>query len=165
MNALNLFAAGLPLKPEQLQQADLGNDEPFAAAADNQPGNDGQGERDFYLDRCAATRPAGEIDHAADFFDVGLHYVHPDAAAGYAGHLFGCREARQKDQIDGLTFAQPLRLFRPQQTFFNGLLLHSGGIDSAAVVADFDVDLAPFVVGAQQQPALGGFAVAQASSM
>ncbi len=45
-------------------------------------------------------------------------------------------------------------LFRPQQALLDRLLLDARDVDPRAVVADFDVDLPAFVIGAQRQPPL-----------
>ena len=56
VHMLDVLFRRISLQPDQLQQADLGNHEPFAAAGDHQAGNDGQRERDLDLDRGAFAR-------------------------------------------------------------------------------------------------------------
>lgn len=61
-----------------------------------------------------------------------------------------------------LAIAQLFDLFGTQEPFLDRLLLNSRDVDPAAVIADFDVDLAAFVIGAKSQPALWRLACASA---
>ena len=81
MHMLDVLFRGIALQADQLEQADLGDDEPFPSAGDHQTGNNGQSERDLELDRGAFTGPAEDIDDAADLLNVGLHHIHADAAS------------------------------------------------------------------------------------
>ena len=145
---------GIAFQPDQLEQADLRNHESFAAAGDHQAGNDGQRERDLDLDRGAFAGPAEHIDHAADLLDVGLHHIHADPAAGNVGHGLRRRESGQEDQVQRLAIAQLLGLFGPQKPFLDGLLFDPRDVDPRPVIADFDVDLPAFVIGAKSQSSL-----------
>ena len=98
--------------------------------------------------------PAENIDHAADLLDVGLHHVHADAAAGNVGHGLRGRESGLEDQVQRLAIAQLLRLFGPQKPFLDGLLFDPRDVNPRPVIADFDVDLPAFVIGAKSQSSL-----------
>ena len=154
VHVLDVLLGGISLQADQFEQADLGNHESLAAAGDHQAGNDGQRERNLELDRGAFAGPAEDIDDAADLLDVGLHDVHADAAPGNVGHGLRRRKAGLEDQVQRLAVAQLLRLFGPQKPFLDGLLLDPRDVNPGPVVADFDVDLPAFVIGAKRQSSL-----------
>ena len=56
VHMLDVLLRRISLQPNQLKQADLGNDEPFPSAGNHQAGNDRQRERDLDLDRRALRR-------------------------------------------------------------------------------------------------------------
>ena len=68
------------------------------------------------------------------------------------------RKAGLEDQVQRLAVAQLLRLFGPQKTFLDGLLLYLNDVNPGPVIADFDVDLSAFVISAKRQSSLRRFA-------
>src|SRR5271157_2569114 len=154
LHILDVLFRRISLQTDQFEQADLGDHESFATARDHQAGNDSQREWDFDLDRGAFAGPAEQVDNAADFLDVRLHHIHADPASRNVGDGFRQGEAGQEDQVQGLPIAQPLGLLGPQKPLLEGLLFDTGDVNPRPVVADFDVDLAAFVIGAKGQPAL-----------
>ena len=163
MHVLDVLFARIAFQANQFEQAHLRDDEPLARrCVIDQAGNDGQRQRDLELDRGALARPAEQIDHAADLLDVGLHHVHAHAAPGDVGDRLGGGESRQEDQVQRLALAQRSGLSGAEQALFDGLLLDARHIDARAVVADLDIDLAAFVIGAQSQRALRRLARARA---
>ena len=98
---LNLQLGGGPLQPDQLHQAHLGNDKDLAradhvagavagirtavATGNDEPRNDGQRQGDFEANRRPLAGPAEDVHHAANPLNIGLHYVHADAASGDVG--------------------------------------------------------------------------------
>ena len=149
LNVFILLFRGISLEADQLQQTDLGNDEPLPAAGDDEAGNDGQSKRDLELNGGAFTGPAEDVDNAADLLNMGLHDVHADAAAGNIGHALRRGEPGQEDEVESFAIAELLGLFGPQEPLLSGLLFDPRDVDSRAVVADFDVDLAAFVISAK----------------
>ena len=99
-------------EPHQFQQADLRNRVTIAAAGDDQRRDDRQRQRNLDLDGRAAPELALNVDRAADLFDVGLHDVHADAAAGDVGDLLGSGKAGQEDQLSQLRDRSSGRLVR-----------------------------------------------------
>ncbi len=158
---MDVFDGDVPLflvDPDQFQQVDLGNGEALPAAGDDQRRHDGQGQGDADLESGAVAEFAFQVDDAADFFDVGLDHVHADAAPGDVGDLFGGGETRQEDQPPDVLVAHGGGAFRGDQALFERLVAQFDRIDAGAVVADFDVHLAAFVVGAHRQAAFLGLA-------
>ena len=155
---LDVLFRGIPLQADQLQQAHLRNDEPLPSARDHETWNDGQRERNLELDRGAFARPAENVDHAPDLLDVGLHHIHADPASRDVGNGLRRGESGVEDQVQRLAIAQLLRLFGPQQPFLDGLLLDPCDVNPGSVIADFDVDLSAFVIGAKGQFARRWFA-------
>ncbi len=158
VDLLDVLLGGISLEADQLEQTDLRNDEALASAADHQAGNNGQRERNLQLDCGALAGPVEYIDHAADLLDIGLDDVHADAASGNLGHGLRRRKAGLEDQVQRLAVAQLLRLFRPQQTFLDSLLLYLNDVNPGPVIANFDVDLPAFVISAKRQSSLRRFA-------
>ena len=116
---------------------------------DDEGGNDGQGERDLDLQRSAMTAHAGDIHRAANFFDVGLHDVHADAAPGDVGNCFRRGEAGHEDQVADLAVGHFSGVLRGQNPTLHRLRPDRLQIESAAIIGDLDVDLSAFVEGAQ----------------
>ena len=125
----------------------MGNHESFAAAGDDQAGNDGQGERDPDLDRGAFAQPAEHIDHPADLLDVGFHHIHANPTAGKVGHCFRGRKSWEKDKAKRLAIAQLIRLFGSQQAVLYRLPFQPRDVDPRAIIRDFNIHLAAFVIG------------------
>ena len=63
-----------------------------------------------------------------------------------------------KIRLKGFAIAQLLRLFRPQQAILERLLFDPRDVNPRPIIPDFDVDLAPFVIGTKGQYPLRRFA-------
>ncbi len=151
MHMLDVLFRGISFQADQFEQADLGNNEPLAAAGDHQTGNNGQGERDLELDRGAFAGPAEDIHDAADLLNVGLHHVQAHPAPRHVGDGFRRREPGLEDQVQRLAIGQLLPLFGPQKPFLDGLLFNTRDVNPRPVVADLDIDLPALVIGAKGQ--------------
>jgi len=157
---VHVFDGGVPLffvDPNQLQQVDLRDGETLFAGGDDQRRYDGQRQGNANLEGGAAPEFAFQIDDAADFFDVGLDHVHADAAPGDVGDLLGGGKARQKDQAPDVLIAHDGGAFLGDQAFFQRLVAQFDRVDTGAVIGDFDVDLAAFVISAHRQATFLGF--------
>ena len=158
MDALDSLPGQLAFQPHQFQQADLGNGEAVAADGDDQGWNDGQGQGNLDLERRALAGLALQVDRTADLLDVGLDHVHADATTGDVRHLFRGRETGKEEQMGGFAVGHAGRLLGVDEASLERLGLDALGIDAGAVVDDLDVDLAPFMKGAQKQRAGGRLA-------
>src|SRR5439155_25305210 len=157
----NLLDAALglgALEADEFQEADLGNGIAVAAAGDDQDLDNRQGKRDAEADGGALADGAVDVDRAADLLDIGLDDVHTDAAPGERGHGRGCREAGKEDQAQQRLRAHARGLLGGDELLLDGLMLDAFGVDAAAVVADFDVDLAALVIGPQPDAAVARLA-------
>ncbi len=158
LNELDSLLRVFAVETNEFEQADLRDGVAVAAAGDDERGNDREGERDFHAHGRAGAGFGLHVDGAADFFDVGFDHVHADAAAGNVGNFFGGGEAGEENQIDAFALAHARGLFGRDQTFFDGFAADFVGVETAAVVGDFDDDLAAFVVRAEEETPFGGLA-------
>src|SRR6516162_9087874 len=152
--AVNLFDAALSIlavEANQLEQADLRDGVAIAVAGDRQGRNDRQRERDLHLDRGALAQTAIHVDTAADLLDVGADHIHADAAAGKVADPFRRRKAGYEDEVDDFAVAHARGLFGCDELDGDCLVADPDRIDAAAVIGDFDDDLAPLVEGTQAQ--------------
>src|SRR5260370_28918006 len=95
---------------------------------------------------------------AANFFDVRLHYSHANAAAGDVGYLLRGGESGEEDQIEHFPLGHACRLFGGDYSALDCLLADAFSVQAGAIVADLDIDLPPFVKGAQNQASASSFA-------
>ena len=97
--------------------------------------------------------------HAAtEFFDVGFNDVHADAAAGHVAHHGGRRKARSKDQLPRFGLGHFGGLFGRDDTFLDRLGFEFFGVETVAVVTDFDLHAARQMRSGNAHVAGGGFA-------
>src|SRR5262249_17555279 len=106
--------------------------------------------RNFDFENGSLTRFALQFDRPGDFLDVRLDNVHPYAPTGHIGYLLSGRESRQENESRYFSVSHTRGLFRRDEAAFQRSLLHTLEVDAAAVITDFDVDLAAFMVGFQR---------------
>ena len=83
--------------------------------------DDGQRERQLQAEGRALSHPGLNFDRALQAVQHGLHHVQADAAAGDFGDLVRGAEPGPEDQRKNFSFAQPVRLFRGEETLLQGL--------------------------------------------
>ena len=153
---LNASAGLLSFETQQLVEADLRNRVALTGTLDRQRRNDRQRQRNLDLQRGTETWLARDIDGAADLLDVRPNDVHAHAATGHVRDPGRRGEARHEDEIDDLARRHRSQLLDGRQPALDGLRRDPRRVDTRAVVADFDIDLATFMEGAQRQSALDG---------
>jgi hypothetical protein len=129
--------------------ANRGHDVALAAHAHHQAVDDCQGQRQLEEKGGAAPHARPDFDSSAQLLDVPPDHVHAHAASGNVGDLGRGGETRLENQVEDLVFGE--LFFRRDQPLLNGLGLDFGGVQPAAVVADFDDHLAGLVLGLEQQ--------------
>ena len=93
------------------------------------------------------------IHHATDLLDVGLDYVHANAAPRDVGDPFGCRKSGEEDEVQRFALRHAGGVIRRDRAAFDRFSLYPIDIDSRTIVADLDVDLPAFMEGSQRQSA------------
>ncbi len=92
-------------------------------------------------------RVAHHVHRSLEPMQYALHDVQTNAPAGDFGDLIRRAESWTEDEIQNVCFAEPVGLFRLQETSFDGSVLDFLGIDAAPIVTDLDDDLIALVVG------------------
>jgi len=151
MHELNFRLGLLGLEAHQFQQAHLRNCVAVPGTGDDQRGDNRKRQRNLHTNGAALPGRRLHVDSAANLFDVGLDHVHADAAAGNVGNLLSGGESREENEVVGFAVRQARGLVWAQETAFDSLLLDAIAIQSTAIVADFNIDLAALVEGAQQE--------------
>src|SRR5690606_23163981 len=100
--------------------------------------------------RRAVARRRLDVDAAVHRADVALDHVHADAAARNVGHLLRGREARREDELPDVAVGHAVG---NGQAVLPRLGQDAFAVETAAVVADLDDDVAAAVRRAQQQAA------------
>ncbi len=78
-----------------------------------------------------------------------FHNVHTDATARYVRDFCSGGEAGSEDQTMDLGVRHRHGFGSVDDIFFEGLGAYAFGVEAGAVVADFDNDVAAFMIGAQ----------------
>ncbi len=143
---------------DQFGKRGLGKGEALVEAAHDERGNDGEGEGDAKAQRGSLAQARVEFHLTADFFDVGAHDVHADAAATDVGNLRGGGEAGKEDHLQELALRELGGARRRDEAALDGLGADLADGDAGAVVGDFDDYVAAFLHGAQDERAFRIFA-------
>src|SRR6185437_16139490 len=134
---------------DEFDDADLRNGEALPARLHDQGGDDGEGQRDLDGEGRALAGHALEVYRAADLLDVGLDHVHADAAAGDGGNGGGGGEAGAEDEALDLVVGYCGQFGLGRQAVGDRLGADPVDREAAAVIRDFDDDLAALVEGVQ----------------
>ena len=126
------------------------------ADGDHQPVYDGEGERQFEQERGARPGLRSNFDSTPEFLHLPANHVHADAASGDIGDLFRSGKPRFENQPERVALRDCGAVF--DQALGAGLGEDLGGIQPAAVIGDFDYDLAGLVIRGQGNAGLGSFA-------
>ena len=132
----------------------------FSPDPDQHALDDGEGEGQLDPERGPDVLPGLHLHRSAQRFDVGLHHVHADAAAGKIaggrrGREAGCEEERVEDIVAHLL---PVL----QEAERNGLFPDLVPVEPPAVVRHLDENVPLLVVGVQPDPSLALLAEVQA---
>src|SRR3984893_13649288 len=91
-----------------------------------------------------------------------MHHIHADTSAIVRSELLCGAEAGTENNVQDFSLAESLRLFRLQQSQFDGLEANLGDIHAPPIVADFHDDLIALVISIEPDSALRRLAQALA---
>ena len=144
---------GTGTNADQFAHGQLRDGETLFVAADDQGRNDRQGQRDLDLEMAALAARRGDIDDAANLFDIIAHHIHADTAAGQIGDFRGRGKSWREDKAMDLLLGHRGELFMGGETLFERLFTDAGGVQPHAVIGDGDDDMATFMEGLQRDDA------------
>src|SRR5579863_4558414 len=143
LGAPHQFVDSLPRHLDGLDDGQQRDDVDLLADPHQLPVEDGERERQTNADGAAQAFLGGNLHVAAQVVDVPPHHVHADSAARYVADLVRGGKAGHKYQVVDLLVGQ--FLIRGDQPAFAGLLQYLGLVETGAVVAHFDDDVAALV--------------------
>ena len=129
-----------------------------AADVHKQGAQNGQGEGQLHVEGHALARLVVAADRAAHGVDDGVDHVQPHAASGNLAYGVGRGESRQKEKLHELGAVELPGHVRRGKAALHHLGPDALQVYAPAVVGHADVEHARPVMGAELQPALGGFA-------
>ncbi len=112
----------------------------FLPAPHHQRRGDEEGERQVQRELRADAAHGFDVDVAVHALDDPPDHIHADPAAGLVPDLFGRREPRQEDKLDGFGFRHVLGDVGTDQSPLDRLGPNPLDIEAGAVVFDFDQD-------------------------
>src|ERR1700722_7376107 len=95
-------------------------------------------------------------------FDAVAHNIHADSAAGQVGDFIDSRETGCEDDLEGCLLVHHRDRCLGKQPFLDHTALELFGVQSFAIVLDFDYDVGASSIGGEIDAADGGLAVPHA---
>ena len=119
--------------------------------------HDGQGQRHLDHDFRTATQGRLNAQRAIELGDLGFHHIHAHATPGHIGNLGFGGEARGKNQVVAIVFAQAIGCILVHQPFFHCNGAQHIGVHAFAVIGNRQQDMVAFLLGRQNYPAAARF--------